>query len=219
MHQEIGGDQQQFGDQNAHQTGSQTHNEGLCIEHTADIPLGCTHGTENTDLLGSLQNGNVGDDADHNGGNHQRNAHKGNEDIADGIDDGGNRGHHQAYHIGVNDLIVFVLALVVIVDDLRNGILCLKILGVDVDGAGLLQIGNTHFVQVAFIGGAGAGVHHLVQHRRKGCGNFLIGLAFCPIFFNLTGEHRLVGLGHHGQDHFDLGHGVHLGFCIGVSKG
>ena len=52
----------------------------------------------------------IGDDADHDGGHHQRDGHKGHQHIADHAHDFGDRVHQSAHHIGILDhLILFAL--------------------------------------------------------------------------------------------------------------
>lgn len=60
----VDGDGEQSGDQHPQCSGQAADDEGFGIEYLGDIPFGSTHGPENTDLLGALHDGNVGDDAD-----------------------------------------------------------------------------------------------------------------------------------------------------------
>ena len=105
----IAGNQNQQCNTNADQTGAKADNKCLRIEHLCDIVLGRTDGTQHTDLLGALHDGNIGDNADHNRRNHQRYRHKGDQRIADTVDDRADRGHHDTCHVGVTDHLIFLL--------------------------------------------------------------------------------------------------------------
>lgn len=113
--------------------------DGIC---TADqyIPLGGADGAKNADFLCPFLDGNQGDDADHNGGDNQRNRDEGNQHIGNGVDDGGDGRHHQAHIICVLDLFQVVHHRVVIGNGLFDDLFVFKGGGVDVDGGWVVQI-------------------------------------------------------------------------------
>ena len=65
MHDAVGRDYQEEGDSHTKESGQEADDAGLGIEDVGDVPLGCSHGAENPDLLGPFQDRDVGDDADH----------------------------------------------------------------------------------------------------------------------------------------------------------
>ena len=54
----------------------------------------------------TFQNTDIGDDADHNRGNHKGNADKSDQHVADDVDDIRDGGHQSADHIGVRDYLL-----------------------------------------------------------------------------------------------------------------
>ena len=52
-------------------TGGKADNQSLCIEYALDILFGCTDTAQDTDFLGSLQNGDIGNNTDHDRRNHE----------------------------------------------------------------------------------------------------------------------------------------------------
>ena len=78
------------------------------IEDARYVALRGTDGTQNADLLGALQDRDIGDDADHDRGNHERDRHKCDQNIGNGVDDRGHGGHQKLYVVGVVDLILLV---------------------------------------------------------------------------------------------------------------
>ena len=72
----VDGDAQQHRQTNAGNAGGKAHDEGLGIEDAGNILLAGADGTQDADLFGALQHRDIGDDTDHNGGNHQRDGHK-----------------------------------------------------------------------------------------------------------------------------------------------
>ena len=87
MDEHVAGDQQNQAQAHAHAAGAQTDDEGLGVEYLRDVALGCADGTQDADLLAALQHADIGDDADHDGGHHQRDGHKGHQHVADHVDD------------------------------------------------------------------------------------------------------------------------------------
>ena len=79
------------------------------------------------------RNTDIGDDADHNRGNHKGNADKSDQHVADDVDDIRDGGHQSADHIGVRDyLLVFAFffhRVIVTVEDGDNVFLALKVFG------------------------------------------------------------------------------------------
>ena len=61
MDDNVDGYTENYGYQNSDNTRGKSHDEGLGVEYSGDILLGCTDGSENTDLLGSFKNGDIGD--------------------------------------------------------------------------------------------------------------------------------------------------------------
>ncbi len=55
------------------------------------------------DLFCALQNRDIGNDSNHNGGYHERNCHKRNQNIRNHVDDGGDGGHQQTDIVCVSD--------------------------------------------------------------------------------------------------------------------
>ena len=61
-------EQQQPCDNNADNAREQTDDACLRVENGGDIPLGGADGAQDTDLLGPLEDGYIGDNADHDRG-------------------------------------------------------------------------------------------------------------------------------------------------------
>ena len=140
----ISRDQKEQGDSDSHRSGAETDDKGLCVEYLRYIPLGSSDGTEDSDLLLPFQDAYVGDDSDHDGRNHQRNRHKGYQDITDHIDNVRHRRHQSSHHIGVGDrLLLLPFCLhpgIVIVQNRKDLFLTLKISRIDGDSAGAVQV-------------------------------------------------------------------------------
>ena len=110
--QGVARNQNQQRQADADEASRQADDKGLGVEYLGNISFGRANGPENSDLLLPLQHADIGDNADHDGGYHQRDRHKGDQHIADDVDDIRHRGHQGAYHIGVgNDLILLPLRL------------------------------------------------------------------------------------------------------------
>ena len=155
----IAGDEQQQAEHHAHHAGTQADDKGLGVEHLRDVVLGGTDGAQNADLLAALQHADIGDDADHDGGHHQRDRHKGHQHIADHAHDFGDRVHQSAHHIGIVDHLTLFALLphggvvgVQLVHHLRLGV---KAVGVDIDGIGLCVVHIADVVQNLFVAGSG----------------------------------------------------------------
>src|SRR5699024_1455635 len=142
--QGVAGDQDQKGCPDADQSGAQADDEGLRVEHLGDVLLGGSNGPQDADLFLAFQNADVGDDADHDGGYDQGNGHKGDQHIADDVDDVCDRGHHGAHQIGIGDhLLVFSFFFhpaVIVIQDGYHLFLALEIQRIDVNGRWLGKI-------------------------------------------------------------------------------
>ena len=119
--------------------------------------LGSTNGTQNADLLAALQHTDIGDDADHDGGDHQRDGYKGHQYVADHAHDLGHGAHQGADRVGENDHLVVLSLLahggVVGVQVFHDAVLGLKAVGIDPDGAGICIIRVAQRAQNAVVGG------------------------------------------------------------------
>ena len=170
MDEHVAGDQQNQAQAHAHTAGAQTDDEGLGVEYLRDVALGRADGTQDADLLAALQHADIGDDADHDGGHHQRDGHKGHQHVADHVDDLGHRGHQGAHHIGVaHHLVILAICLgggIVGVQCIHDQGLAVKVLRVDGNGAGVIEVGVAQALQVAVVGGGGGqhgGLHQFSQ--------------------------------------------------------
>ena len=167
---DIAGDEEDLAEDDAHDARAEADDEGLCVEHLGDVPLGGTDGPEDADLLPALKDADIGDDADHDGGNDQRDGDEGHHHAADHVHDLGHTGHQGAHEVGVLHHF-FVLALrghpcVVGVQLFQNDRLAGEVLRVDLDLAGGVLICIAEGRQVGFVGGRGGaegGAHQLRQ--------------------------------------------------------
>ncbi len=155
----IAGDEQQQAEHHAHHAGTQADDKGLGVEHLRDVVLGGTDGAQNADLLAALQHADIGDDADHDGGHHQRDRHKGHQHIADHAHDLGDRVHQGAHHVSVvNHLVVLALLPhggvvgVQLAYHLRFGV---KAVGIDIDAIGFCVVHIADVAQNLFVAGSG----------------------------------------------------------------
>jgi len=155
----ITGDEQQQAEHYAHHAGAQADDKGLGIEHLRDVVLGSTDGTQDSNLLAALQHADIGDDADHDGGHHQRDGHKSHQHIADHAHDLGDRVHQGTHHVGIVDHLVLLALLphgsvvgVQLAYHLRLGV---KAVGVDIDAIGLCVVHITDVAQNLFVAGSG----------------------------------------------------------------
>ena len=78
---ESGEEAKQFREQQPKNTGDKPLDDGFCAKNANDVLFGSTNGAKNADFFGALQNGDVGDDTNHDGANNERDGHKGDEDI------------------------------------------------------------------------------------------------------------------------------------------
>ena len=101
MEDGVSGKEQQQRHPDADHARQQSDDKGFCVENLRDIALGRADGTQNSDLLSPLHDADVGDNADHDGRNHQRDGHKGHQHIGDHVHNIGDRGHHGAHQISV----------------------------------------------------------------------------------------------------------------------
>ena len=156
MNQHVSGNQNQQRQPDADKAGGQSDDEGLGIEYLRNVSFGGTHCAEDADFLLPLQNTDIGDYTDHNGGNDEGNGDEGNQHIADDIDDIRYRGHERADGIGIGDGLVVLAfgfhAVIVGLQDLRHVFFALEIPGIDADGTGGFKVHIIQGTQVALIG-------------------------------------------------------------------
>ena len=212
----VGGYAGQHGQADADDAGREAHDDGLGVEHAADVALAGADGAQDADLLLAFQHRNVGDDADHDGRHHQRDGHERHQHVADHVHDVGDRGHERAHEVGVGDhLVVFAVgghAVVVGVEDADDLLFALEVDGVDVDAARLVEVGVAQLLQVVVVGGV-----LLAHHRHHELGEVVL----VHVHLERVGEGRLIDA--HGVRHVrgDLVHGLlhgsgHLRFQRGL---
>ena len=140
----VDGEDQKPCDAHADQTRAKADDKGLGVEDLGDVALAGTDGPEHADLLGPLHDGDIGDNADHDGGDDQGNGHEGDQNIADRVDDCLDGGHHDARQGRVaDDLVLLALGfhvIVVPVQEVQENLLACEIHEVDGDSGGVLQI-------------------------------------------------------------------------------
>ena len=172
MNNRGNGNAKQDGDGDTDQPGAKTDDHGFRIEHAGNVPFGSADGAKNADFFGAFQNGDIGDNADHDGGNHKRNGNKGNQYIGDDVDDGCDRGHDKRNVIGIANLVFLVFGFVVVFDDIRDCILVLKCGGINGDAGRFIRIDNTEQFEIVFIGGVGGAGGGILFIKNK-CGLFI----------------------------------------------
>ena len=117
----------------ADQAGDETFNERFGIEDARDVALARADGAENTDLLRTFEHGDVGDDADHDGRDDERDGHECNQHIGNGVDDRGDRTHEQRDIVGIRDLLFVGDGLVIVRNAVGDGVLIRKRRSVEAD--------------------------------------------------------------------------------------
>ncbi len=211
-------------DEDGEHTGEQTLYEGLRVEDLRDIVLGGTDGPKDTDLLGPLEDGDIGDDGDHNARDDQRDGHESDEHIADGVDDLGDGRRDGGNEVRVRDPFRLLAdLLVIVVNELNDGLLPLKVCGVNGDGAGVVEGVVAELLQHALIGvDAGSGelghqcfevllAHHVAQGGQKDIlvlhdvvGEHLLDLSLvhaAEVALHHAGKVRFGHIAHGGGDH------------------
>ena len=136
--------EQQQGDYDSKQTCQQTNDECLRIEYLRNIFLGGTDCTQNTDFLLSFQYTDIGDNTNHDGRYHKWDGDKGDQYIADNIDNIRHRGHQCTHIIGIGNHLVLIHLLhicIIAIQYIDHLLLAFKILRIDADAARLIQIG------------------------------------------------------------------------------
>ena len=123
---DVSGDEQYLAEDDAHDARAEADDEGLCVEHLGDVPLGSADGAQDADLLRALKHRDIRDDADHNARHDERDGDKRNEHICDSVDDSSNTAHHKSDIIGILYLCKFVLAGVIVRDNVLYNVLILK---------------------------------------------------------------------------------------------
>ena len=124
--------QQQQAHSYAYQAGAESDDDGLGVEYARDVLLGRSDSTKYSDLLGTLQHGDVCDDSDHDRGYDQGYRHEGYEHVADRVGDLLDGVDEHSGDIRITDDLVFFAGLlhviVVVVDELQEGFLRIEIL-------------------------------------------------------------------------------------------
>ena len=82
----------------------QADDECFGIEQVADVLFSCAQRAQNADLLDTLDDGDVGDDPDHDAGYDQRNGSERHQYIGDDIQYLLHHAHQQPHRIGISDL-------------------------------------------------------------------------------------------------------------------
>ena len=113
-------------DADAKEPGQQADNEGLGIEDAGDIVFAGANGAEDADFFFTFVDGNVSNDANHEGTDDERDGDEGDEDVRDGVDDGADGVHEEAGHVGIGDFLVFVMLFVVFFDEVFEVFFTLK---------------------------------------------------------------------------------------------
>ena len=143
-------------DQDGKDARDQALDEGLGVEDALDVALGRADGAQDADLLLALQDADVGDDADHDGAHHQRDAHEGNEHQADHVHDVRDGAHDDAHVVRVANHVVVLAGcagpLVVGVNGSKHVLLGRKVLGVDGDGDGVVRVRVAQGREVVVVG-------------------------------------------------------------------
>ena len=143
-------------DQDGKDARDQALDEGLGVEDALDVALGRADGAQDADLLLALQDTDVGDDADHDGAHHQRDAHEGNEHQADHVHDVRDGAHDDAHVVRVANHAVVLAGgtgpLVVGVNGGEHVLLGREVLGVDGDGDGVVRVRVAQGREVVVVG-------------------------------------------------------------------
>ena len=92
----------------ADDTGTGTNDDRLCVKYARDVLLRSAYGAKYTDLLGTFEHGDVGDNSYHDGRYDQRYSDEGDEHIADRIRNGFERFDHHSRDICIADDQIFI---------------------------------------------------------------------------------------------------------------
>ena len=98
---------QRVGDADADEARRQPDDESLRIEEVPHVLLPCAEGAQHADLFDALHDGDVGDDADHDGRDDEGDRRERDKHIGDDVDHRLHDAHEHAHRIGIGDLIPF----------------------------------------------------------------------------------------------------------------
>ena len=140
--------------------------------------LGSTDRPQDADLFSPFKNRDIGDNANHNRRNDQRDTDKRNQDVRNRIDNGGDAAHQQAHHIGILNRILFpavrTAAVVIGVNQCGQLFLVGERLGNQLNRGRRIEISRAKRRQVAVVGVGGrscVALHHrpdlIGRHRRQ----------------------------------------------------
>ena len=94
-----------IGDGDAEESGDQSYNKGLGIEQVRDVALTTAERADDADLFGTLYHGDVGDDADHDGRDEERERGEGDQRVGDDLDERIDHGDDKPDIVGIGDLL------------------------------------------------------------------------------------------------------------------
>ena len=133
--------------------GDETLDEIFGVKDAGDVFFTGADGAENADFLSALEDGNVGDDGNHNGGNDKRDGNEGDEDGGNDVYNGFGGIHEGTDGVVVDDFIGVGLGIVVFIQDGDNLFFCVIIFRVDVNRRRSVEIGDTENAEILFIRG------------------------------------------------------------------
>lgn len=159
----VSGDEQDECGDDANDASQGTGDECFGIEDFGDVVLAGTECSENADFFSSFQNGDVGDNTDHDGGYDQGDGDKGNQDKGYGVDDVGDGFHHGCDKVCVDDDFVILAAvfhlLVVVIQDILDRGLGIKVIGIDINFGWFVEICISQCCKVGLCGCLCCGQH------------------------------------------------------------
>ena len=144
-------DAQQYRCQNADKSGAEADYNGLGVKHARDILLRSADSAQNADLLRTLENADIGDNTYHYARNNEAYCDKCDENIGYDIDYRSDGAHNKRNIVCVVYLILGIDCGVIILYNLRDGILCGECCNIDVDTGGRVEINIAQRAQILLI--------------------------------------------------------------------
>ena len=148
----IDGEEQEPGDDHADHPGQHSDDKGLRIEDGGDVSLGGADRAQDTDLLGPLQNGDVGDDPDHDGGHDQGDGDKRDQHVGDSVHDRLHGAHQDSCDVRVLQFLLLLGDVVVVLQKFGEAVFGLEVVKIERDPGGVVLALIAQLQEIALIG-------------------------------------------------------------------